>query len=177
MELELVPLVMGVLVALVGLGLIADGLLDDSEVRVAERRRRARAERSRAGEALIGAGMLALAAALAGRDLWRWSTVAVLAGIAFLLTGAVMNRRFLAERLSNRGKARRGRRRERRAERAAERPVPLMVAVDADRRGGDRRETFGDAPATPAGDGDATPRSMSASARADRPIARRALSD
>jgi hypothetical protein len=176
MELEIVPLVMGAVVALVGLGLLADGLLDDSEVRVAERRRRARAERSRGGEALIGAGMLALAAALAGRDVWRWSTVAVLVGVACLLAGAVMNRRFLAERLSNRGKARRGRRRERRADRAADRPVPLMVATEADRRSGDRRETFGDASA-PAPDGDASPRSMRASLRAERAVAPRALSD
>ena len=175
MELEIVPLVMGALVALVGLGLLADGVLADSEIRVAERRRRARAERSRGGEALIGVGMLALAAALAGRDVWRWSTVAVLIGVACLLVGAVMNRGFLAERLSNRGTARRGRRRERRAERAADRPVPLMVAAEADRRSGDRRETFVDPPAT-ATDGDPSPRSMRES-RAERSVARRALSD
>ena len=176
MELEIVPLVMGALVALVGLGLLADGLLDDSEVRVAERRRRARAERNRGGEALIGVGMLALAAALAGRDVWRWSTVAVLVGVACLLIGAVMNRRFLVERLSNRGKARRGRRRERRADQAADRPVPLMVTTEADRRSGDRRDTIGDPPASSA-EGDTTPRSRRAAPRADRSEARRALSD
>jgi hypothetical protein len=175
MELEIVPLVMGALVALVGLGLVADGLLADSEVRVAERRRRARAERSRHGEALIGLGMLALAAALAGRDLWRWSTVAVLAGIAFLLVGAVMNRAFLAERLSNRGPARRGRRRERRADRAADRPVPLVGSADADRRAGDRREAHGDGPSAPAAD--ATTRSVSSVAGAGQPLGRGALSD
>jgi hypothetical protein len=176
MELEIVPLVMGAVVALIGLGLLADGLLDDSEVRVAERRRRARAERSRGGEAVIGLGLLALAAALAGRDVWRWSTVAVLAGVVCLLAGAIMNRRFLAERLSNRGKARRGRRRERRADQAAERPVPLMVAYDADRRAGDRRETFGDVAAS-AIDDDPASRSLRTAVRVDRPIARRALSD
>ena len=176
MELEIVPLVMGALVALVGLGLLADGLLDDSEVRVAERRRRARAERNRGGEALIGVGMLALAAALAGRDLWRWGTVAVLVGVVCLLVGAVMNRSFLAERLSNRGKARRGRRRERRTDRAADRPVPLMVATDADRRSADRREAFGDSSA-PTADGDARDGSMRATSRAGTPVARRALSE
>ena len=177
MELELVPLVMGALVALVGLGLVADGLLADSELRVAERRRRARAERSRGGEVLIGLGMLALAAALAGRDLWRWSTVAVLAGIVFLLVGAGMNRSFLAERMSNRGKARRGRRRERRAEQAAERPVPLMVATEAERRAGDRREAFADPPSSPGTEMDVAPRSMHTATRAERPMTRRALSD
>ena len=177
MELELVPLVMGALVALVGFGLVADGLLADSELRVAERRRRARAERSRGGEVLIGLGMLALAAALAGRDLWRWGTVAVLAGIVFLLVGAVMNRSFLAERMSNRGPARRGRRRERRAAQAAERAVPLMVATEADRRAGDRREAFADPPASPGNEADAAPRAMRTATRAERSMTRRALSD
>jgi hypothetical protein len=172
MELEIVPLVVGALVALVGLGLLADGVLDDSEVRLAERRRRARAERSRRGEALIGLGMLALAAALAGRDLWRWSTVAVLAGIALLLVGAVMNRRFLAERLSNRGAARRGRRRERRAERAAGRAVPLAGSADADRRAGDRREANADEPPAPAAADDATTRAMRPVVGAERPLGR-----
>ena len=140
MELELVPLVLSVLVALIGLGLLADGWLPDSAPRVAERRRRARAERDRSGEVAIGAGMLALAAALAGRDSWRFGTVAVLAGVVLLAVGAIRNRHYLAERFGNRGQARRGRRRERRAELAADRPVPLLVARDADRRGHERRE-------------------------------------
>jgi hypothetical protein len=177
MELELVPLIMGALVALLGLGLVADGWLPDSEVRTEERRRRARAERSRGGEVVIGLGMLALAAALAGRDAWRWSTVAVLVGVVALVAGAVMNRHFLAERVVNRGKARRGRRRERRSDQAAERPVPLVVASEADRRGGDRRESVGDPPRRPSTGGDQTLRAVRAASLAERPVPRRVFSD
>jgi hypothetical protein len=140
MPLELVPLVLAGLVGLVGLGLIADGWLPDSAPRIDERRRRARAERDCAGEVLIGLGLLAAAAALAGRDAWRWGTVAMIAAVVLLAAGAVRNRAFLAERVRNRGKARRGRRRERRVEAALERPVTLVVASAADRRSEDRRD-------------------------------------
>ena len=139
MALETVPLLLGAVVALLGLGLVADGSLRDSDVRVAERRRRARTDRSRPGEVLIGLGLLALAAALVGRDAWRWGTVAVLAGVALQLAGILLNGRFLRERVFHRGRARRGRGRERRGGRA-ERAVPLLVARDDARRGGDRRE-------------------------------------
>jgi hypothetical protein len=178
MSIELVPLVLGALVALVGLGLVADGWLPDSAPRMAERRRRARAERNRGGEVLIGLGLLALAAALAGRDVWRFSTVAVLVGVALLVVGALRNRHYLIERLLHRGKARRGRRRERRSDLAADRPVPLVVASDADRRCGDRRDL-----PEPGDHGRRTPPpsaaapSMRAAGFADRPVARRAHSD
>jgi hypothetical protein len=178
MSLELVPLVLGVLVALVGLGLVADGWLPDSAPRVAERRRRARAERDCGGEVLIGLGLIALAAALAGRDVWRFGTVAVLVGVALLVAGALRNRHYLIERLLHRGKARRGRRRERRSELAADRPVPLVVATDADRRGGDRRDL-----PEPARDPHRAPAksppeySTRAAGFADRPVVRRASTE
>ncbi|MDF1505203.1 hypothetical protein PYV61_19800, partial [Roseisolibacter sp. H3M3-2] len=142
MPLETVPLVLAGLVGLIGIGLVADGWLPDSAPRIDERRRRARAERDRVGEILIGLGMLALAAALAGRDAWRWGTVAMLGGVLLLAAGAVRNGRYLVERVRNRGSARRRRGRERRVHAALERPVPLMVASDADRRGGERRDGF-----------------------------------
>ncbi|MGZ8470348.1 MAG: hypothetical protein ACXW61_12180 [Gemmatirosa sp.] len=178
MSLELVPLVLGALVALVGLGLVADGWLPDSAPRLTERRRRARAERDGGGEALIGLGLIALAAALAGRDVWRWSTVAVLLGVALLVAGALRSRHYLVERLLHRGTARRGRRRDRRTDLAAGRPAPLAVASDVDRRGGDRR----DLPEPPA-DGHRAPLAPPSSLSlrgpgfADRPVVRRSSTD
>lgn len=187
MPLELVPLVLAGLVALIGLGLVADGWLPDSAPRIDERRRRARAERDRAGEILIGLGMLALAAALAGRDVWRWGTVAVLVGVALLLVGALRNRGYLVERMLHRGKSRRGRRRERRAEQAADRPVQLVVAAEGDRRSGDRRDQHEQAEAAPPIRRAAPPSRPATSAEpaprggdrpvTDRPVARRAIAD
>lgn len=115
MRLELIPLVLGVLVALVGLALAADSYLPDSAPRIAERRRRQRAERERAGEAWIGVGLIAIAAALIGRDAWAWGNVAVLLGVACLAYGTFRNRTYLRELLTFRGAARRGR--------SADRPV------------------------------------------------------
>ena len=115
MRLELLPLIVGALVALVGLALVVDGWLPDRAPQLPERRRRPRAERDRPGEMLIGAGAIALAAALVGRDAWRWGTVAVLVGMALVAVGALRNRRFLHEAMTHRGAARRGR--------AADRPL------------------------------------------------------
>jgi hypothetical protein len=109
-RLELLPLVFGALVALTGLGLLADGWMPDRDLlRSSERRRRQRAERDRRGEIFVGLGMLALAAALIGRDTWRYGNVAVLVGVALLAIGAVRNRRYLRELLTFRGASRRGR--------------------------------------------------------------------
>jgi len=49
-----------------------------------------------------------MAAALIGRDTWRWGTIAVLAGITLLVFGAILNRTYLKEVLLFRGAARRG---------------------------------------------------------------------
>ena len=120
MRIELIPIILGVLVGLAGLGLIADGYLPDSAPRMEERRRRARAERNRAGEMAIGAGLVALAAALVGRDAWRFGTLAVLAGVALVAVGVGMNGSYLREALTFRGAARRGRG----ADRPPDRPPP-----------------------------------------------------
>lgn len=55
----------------------------------------------------MGAGMAAMAAALIGRDTWKFGTVAVLVGVALVLAGGVLNRAYLKETLLNRGAARR----------------------------------------------------------------------
>ncbi len=107
MRLEIVPLIVGALMALVGLGLMFDAWTPDEILVKRERRRRPRTERSRGGEAWIGFGTLAMAAAFIGRDTWRYSVVAVIAGSAMLLLGAFMNRRYFGERVSNRGALRR----------------------------------------------------------------------
>ena len=49
-----------------------------------------------------------MAAALIGRDTWRWGTIAVLAGASLIVIGALMNRAYLKEVLLFRGAARRG---------------------------------------------------------------------
>jgi hypothetical protein len=49
-----------------------------------------------------------MAAALIGRDTWRWGTIAVLAGAALLVVGVILNRAYLKEVLLFRGAARRG---------------------------------------------------------------------
>ena len=107
MRLELVPVVAAVLIALLGLGLLADAALPEEFYVTHERRRRRRTERDRRGEALIGAGVLALATALGLGDRWRYGTVAILVGVVLLVAGTLLNRRYLRELLAFRGAARR----------------------------------------------------------------------
>ncbi|HET7458361.1 MAG TPA: hypothetical protein VFJ74_11975 [Gemmatimonadaceae bacterium] len=107
MRVEFLPVIFGALVALLGLALLVDAKLPDGTVVPVERRRRPRAERSRGGEAAIGLGTLGMAAALIGRDSWRYGTIAVILGTLLLLVGAWMNRRLLGELFSFRGAARR----------------------------------------------------------------------
>jgi hypothetical protein len=107
MRLEYVPIILGVLVLLAAAGVVYDAFVPEGLHRFRERRRSARAERSRQGQALIGAGMAAMAAALIGSDVWRFGTVAVLLGAALLAAGGFMNRGYFKETLLNRGAARR----------------------------------------------------------------------
>lgn len=109
MRLEQLPILFGILVGILGLGLIVDGWLPDGALQAPERRRRARAERDRSGEVIVGLGAFALAAALMGRDTWRFTSLSVLIGVLLFLVGAVMNRSFLREALTFRGRSRRGR--------------------------------------------------------------------
>lgn len=107
MRLELIPLIAAGIVGLIGLGLVFDAWTPDEIIVKNERRRRPRVERSRGGEALIGLGVLCMAAAFAGRDTWKYSVVAVISGTALLILGAYGNRRYLGSVISNRGALRR----------------------------------------------------------------------
>ena len=107
MRLEHLPILLGILVGLVGAGLIGDAWLGDSVAVLRERRRRVRTEPHKLGEAIVGAGVLCMGAALVGRDAWRYGTVAVLLGTVLVLVGAILNRKYLGELLTFRGAARR----------------------------------------------------------------------
>jgi len=107
MRVELLPLIVGIIVGIVGVLLVADARLPDRAVHVSERRRRVRAERSRGGELLVGAGTMCMAAALIGRDGWRYGALAVIAGALLIVVGAVMNFRYLRELFAFRGASRR----------------------------------------------------------------------
>jgi hypothetical protein len=106
-RIETLPLILGVIVALLGIGIIFDAWTADAPSVSPERRRRPRIERHRTGEALIGLGVLALAAAFLGRDSWRYSVLVVIIGAVFLLVGAILNRRYIGELFVNRGPLRR----------------------------------------------------------------------
>ncbi|HEV8498609.1 MAG TPA: hypothetical protein VGQ56_17155 [Gemmatimonadaceae bacterium] len=107
MRIELVPLIIGVFVGLVGLGLVFDAWTPDEIIVRKERRRRPRIERSRGGESAIGFGVLCMGAAFLGRDTWRYSVVAVIAGTLLLLVGVIKNRHYLGQAITNRGALRR----------------------------------------------------------------------
>jgi hypothetical protein len=105
---ETIPLILGVLVALVGLGILADAWLPENIPFRKDRRRRPRTERHLGGEAAIGVGVLCMAAALIGRDTWSYSTVVMIVGAVTILVGGVLNKTFFRDRIVNRGELRRG---------------------------------------------------------------------
>ncbi len=95
MRIELLPLLLGIVVVLIGGAFAADAIIPDGTLVPTERRRRARPERSRWGEALVGAGIIAAGGALIGRDTWRYSTLAVLAAAVLMAAGLVANRKYI----------------------------------------------------------------------------------
>jgi hypothetical protein len=107
MRIEIVPLILAAIAGLIGVGLLFDAWTSDDVLVKRERRRRPRLERNRGGEAAIGLGVLCMAAAFGGRDTWKYSVVAVIAGAVFMLYGAVKNGRFFGQMISNRGALRR----------------------------------------------------------------------
>ena len=111
MRLEQIPLFIGVIVAILGLGLVLDAQLPEGFAPSRERRRRERTERHRGGQTLVGVGIIAIAAALIGRDTWRFGTLAVLAGVLLVAAGGWLNREYLREFVLFRGPARRGEKR------------------------------------------------------------------
>jgi hypothetical protein len=108
MRLEQLPILLGVLVALIGLTILLDAWQAGGVAPLRERRRRTRTLPHKAGQTLVAIGTLCMAAALMGRDTWRWATISVLAGSALVIIGAIMNRQYLKEVLLFRGAARRG---------------------------------------------------------------------
>lgn len=107
MKLEQIPILLGMIVLLVALAIGYDSMSPEERRPLKERRRRKRADLNRGGELLVAMGTASMAAALIGRDSWRWGTIAVFAGVAFLVAGAALNQRFLKELLLFRGASRR----------------------------------------------------------------------
>lgn len=113
MKVESLPIWLSVAVGLVALILLADAYRTDGITlppwlgTVKERRRRMRAVRHRGGEYLVSMGLLCMAAALAGRDTWKYGTLSVIVGIPLIVFGAILNRAYLMEILLFRGPARR----------------------------------------------------------------------
>lgn len=108
MTLEQLPIILGVLVALIGLAIALDAWQAGGVAPLRERRRRTRTVPHKAGQTLVALGTLCMAAALIGRDTWRWATISVIAGSVLLVLGATMNRQYLKEVLLFRGATRRG---------------------------------------------------------------------
>lgn len=107
MRLEQFPIIVGVLVLLVALAIAYDSMSPEETRPFRERRRRQRADLNRTGEFLVALGTACVAAALIGRDNWRWGNIAVFTGVALLIVGALFNRQFLRELLLFRGASRR----------------------------------------------------------------------
>jgi Na+/H+ antiporter NhaD/arsenite permease-like protein len=95
MRLEILPIIVGVLIGIIGLGLLFDAWAPDDIIVPQERRRRPRRDRDRLGEALVALGVLAIAAAVIGRDTWRYSIITVIAAAVLLLWGWRRNRSYL----------------------------------------------------------------------------------
>jgi hypothetical protein len=108
MRLEQFPILLGVIVALVGLTILLDAWQAGGVAPLRERRRRTRATPHKAGQTLVAFGVFCMAASLIGRDTWRWGTISVLAGTSLIVIGALMNKAYLREVLLFRGAARRG---------------------------------------------------------------------
>ena len=108
MRLELIPVLIGVLLVLLAAGIIYDAVAPSQIRPFRERRRRQRAEINPTGEWFVALGIACLGASLIGNELWRWTTIVVMAGVALLVTGAILNRNYLREVLTFRGAARRG---------------------------------------------------------------------
>jgi hypothetical protein len=92
---ETIPLVLGVLLAVIGLALLFDAWVPDTTIVSEERRRRPRRDRDRPGEALVGLGALAMSAMFFGRDTWRYSTIAAIAGALLLIWGTKRTSEYL----------------------------------------------------------------------------------
>lgn len=107
MRVELLPVVLGILLVVVGVAILWDAFGPEWVGPMRERRRRVRAVIDPLGEKLVGVGTMILGAALIGRD-WRWETLTVFLGTLLVVWGGIRNRRYIREMLLFRGAARRG---------------------------------------------------------------------
>lgn len=106
LRVEDIPIVTGVLVALLGAALVWDAWGPQALGPKLDRRRRAREPLDTRGELMAGLGIAFLGGALIGRD-WRFETVTVLLGTILVLLGGFRNRRYFREVFLFRGAARR----------------------------------------------------------------------
>ena len=104
MRLETFPLVLGALLALVGVALLFDAWVPDNVIVPEERRSRPRRDRDKPGEALVGLGCLAMSATFIGRDTWRYSIIAVIAGALLLIWGTRRSREYLRGAFTHRNR-------------------------------------------------------------------------
>jgi protein-S-isoprenylcysteine O-methyltransferase Ste14 len=95
MHVETIPIVLGILLFLIAAGMIADAVVADEQSLSTERRSRERPERSRIGQIVLGAGMLCVAAALIGRDQWRFTTLTIAAAVVLVVVGVGLNMRYI----------------------------------------------------------------------------------
>ena len=95
MRIELLPLVLGAVLGLIGLGLLFDAWAEDRSASSVERRRLPREARDRKGEAMLGLGVLAMSAAFFGRDTWKYSILTVIIGAVLMLWGIKRNGAYL----------------------------------------------------------------------------------
>src|SRR5260221_2205807 len=100
---ETIPLILGVLVAVLGVAIVADAWLPDEMAFRSDRRRQERAERSPGAEGCIGLAVLCLAAALVGRGTRPYGPGAMRLGGLLFLMGPYCNRHYLRGRIANRG--------------------------------------------------------------------------
>ena len=107
MKLEQFPIVFGILVLLIAIAIAYDSMSPEERRPFRERRRRQRAELNRTGEMFVALGTASVAAALVGRDSWRWGNIAIFTAVALLIVGAAFNHNFLREMLLFRGASRR----------------------------------------------------------------------
>jgi hypothetical protein len=108
MRVEMIPVLLGMLVIVVGGAVAADAWGDPERGPMRERRRRIRTAIDRLGEQMAGVGVLLLGAALISRDLWRFGAPTALIGTVLVVWGGIRNRDYIKERLFFRGVARRG---------------------------------------------------------------------
>jgi len=100
MRLEIVPLILGVLLGLLGLALVLDAWLLDDVAFGRERRSSPRRERDRVGEAMVGLGVISMAMAFFALDFWKYRILTVIAGSILLLWGAAKNAGYLKSLLA-----------------------------------------------------------------------------